>query len=256
MAHATFEQLINISEEFSTKVGRLSYFTKHGPEIGRSHEIILSNFLREYLPKSISVSTGFIYHPTLGTSPQIDILIWNSNDYAPLFTDGGLVVIRPDSAIVAIEVKTSLNKKEIISSIQNMNSVVEMSIKNKKLIWTCLFAYNGNVNNIIQHMLQMQGINNPNTPQQIIVLNKFNLDYKHSIHGHKILMKEGNNNFLKAEAFAYFYASLINWIGREFDQPHKKRASAEQLEELFEFKGKYWSKQTIKVGGKNIIEDE
>lgn len=258
--HATQEQFNRISKEFTTKVGRLSLFTKHGPEIGRSHEIILSNFLSRYLPKSVNVSTGFIYHPKFGVSPQIDVIIWNNADYAPLFNEGQLVVLRPDSVIVAIEVKTTLDKKSLISALRNLDLVSSISKQNNNHIWTCIFAFGGNINTTVNHMLNIEKINNPIVPQQIIVLNKFIMDYKLRVHGnevrgHKLLLREGKNNFPKDEAFSYFYASLTNWIGRAFDAPPKKRATAEQLEEYFDFSEKFWSKQTIKVGSKEIIED-
>lgn len=65
------------------------------------------------------MATGFIY----GCSRQLDIVIYDRIDYAPVFREGDLVVVPPASVRAAIEVKTNLNKQEIKDSILLLQNV-------------------------------------------------------------------------------------------------------------------------------------
>jgi hypothetical protein len=101
-----------VSREFELRISQIRQFIKkHNPSIGAFNEEILRTFLRDYLPKWVSVGQGFILNRQGDSSPQIDIIIYNSMFYAPLYSVNDLVVLQPESVLLVIEVKTKLNKK-------------------------------------------------------------------------------------------------------------------------------------------------
>ena len=124
-----------VSKEFEIRLNQIRQFIKnHNPSIGSFNEEILRKFLRDFLPKWVSVGQGFIMNQSGEMSHQIDILIYNSVFYAPLYSVNDLVVIQPESVIIAIEVKTKINQNifhEIIpktKAIKILNSKIESQV--------------------------------------------------------------------------------------------------------------------------------
>lgn len=251
---ATHTFLQSISNELMQQIGRLNNFTSHAPSIGTYHETIIRDFLSQYLPSSVSVNTGFIYHPNYGTSPQLDIIIWNSANYAPIFKSAELVVVRPDSVIAVIEVKTKLNKSNIRSAFSNLLAVDSLGRNNSKLIWTILLSFDGSYKSYANQLIAAKDLKGLTCPQLTVVIDKFLLSYSHKKSGHIFLMGQGINNFARKDVLPYFYATLINLIGREFPAGTKPLYSGNQLEELFDFTDKYWANKII-IPGDKIITD-
>jgi hypothetical protein len=107
-----------VSQEFELRTRQIREFIKkHNPSIGAFNEEILRKFLREFLPKWVSVGQGFIIDKAGRSSTQLDIIIYNSLFYAPLYSVNDLVVLPPEAVIIAIEVKTRINKNVFHESI-------------------------------------------------------------------------------------------------------------------------------------------
>jgi len=104
------------ARELDAQLGTLSLFTKHGGEIGRVHEHFLRSVLRRFLPATLHVGSGFVALPDW-TSTQLDILVHPTNA-APLFAAGDLVVVDGFAgSIGAVEVKTDLDKRDLIGAL-------------------------------------------------------------------------------------------------------------------------------------------
>lgn len=100
---------------------------KHNYASGAFREGLLRGFLTSVLPKSVSVDSGFIYgFDHAPNSKQIDILIWDSAKYSAVFRTGEFVIVSPESVIAAISVKTSLDRNDLIDSLDNLMSVVPL----------------------------------------------------------------------------------------------------------------------------------
>jgi len=127
-----------VSEELLIKLRQIKQFIKkHGPTIGLLTEEILRSFLKEHLPKSISVEQGFILTQNGELSKQCDILIYDSDLYAPFYRINNLVVIPAVSVIAIIEVKTTINKKIFHDTIDYFSHIGMITSANKYL-----FIYN------------------------------------------------------------------------------------------------------------------
>lgn len=96
---------------------------------GVFREGILRNFLTSILPQSVSVDTGFIYgFDQVQNSNQIDILIWDSARYAPVYRTREFVIVQPEAVIAAIAVKTTLDKRSLVESLGNLLSIAPLEI--------------------------------------------------------------------------------------------------------------------------------
>lgn len=120
-----------LGESFSARIDLLAQIIQgaHYPSLGSYKERILAETIRNYLPRSLEVGTGFVLFPHEEESPhayfdplnqsaftisrQCDILIFDSNMYPPVFRDKDFVVVRPESVKAIIEVKGSLNTREV-----------------------------------------------------------------------------------------------------------------------------------------------
>jgi len=127
-----------ISRELLLKLSQVKEFIKkHNPTIGIVTEEILRSFLKEHLPKFISVEQGFIRNNDGNTSKQCDIIIYDSSLYAPFYRINDIVIVPAESVIAVIEVKTS-----ITSGIFHDTLDYFKEIKNICFRPTYLFIYN------------------------------------------------------------------------------------------------------------------
>jgi hypothetical protein len=100
-----------VSQELLIKLAQIkSYVTKHNPTIGVLTEEIVREFLKNHLPDLVNVEQGFILNESGELSKQCDILIYDSQSYAPLYRVNDIVVVPAQSVIAVIEVKTTITK--------------------------------------------------------------------------------------------------------------------------------------------------
>lgn len=91
-----------------------------GPTTDWSHpgshcEALLRDFLRRNLLQWMSIDKGYIYGrvpegDTTTHCPEIDILIHNVKDYAPVFRLGDFVIVEPEAVLGIIQVKRAFKK--------------------------------------------------------------------------------------------------------------------------------------------------
>ena len=130
-----------VSEELLIKLNQVKEFIKkHNPTIGVLTEEILRTFLKDYLPKGISVEQGFILSEKGELSKQCDIIIYDSSNYAPFYRVNEIVIVPNQSVISIIEIKTTLTKQifhKVIDYFGSFNDIVGDNNIN-----THLFIYN------------------------------------------------------------------------------------------------------------------
>lgn len=89
--------------------------TKDWSHPGSHCEVLLRDFLRRNLLQWMSVDKGYVYGrvpvgDTTTHCPEIDILIHNVKDYAPVFRLGDFVIVEPEAVLGIIQVKRAFNK--------------------------------------------------------------------------------------------------------------------------------------------------
>lgn len=125
-------------ESLTSKVDLLGRLIggSHYPSLGQYKERLLADAIRDFLPRTVEVGTGFVMFPHADMNPpaggqfydplnhsafsmsrQCDILVYDIAKYPAIFRDRDFVVIRPEAVRAAIEVKGSLNRREVLSAL-------------------------------------------------------------------------------------------------------------------------------------------
>ncbi len=95
----------------------------HYAERGGEAEDILIKFLNDHLPKRYAATTGFVIDSTNDISKQVDVIVYDAIN-SPVFRKDERVMILPsDNVAVTIEVKSNLNKAELIDAAQKISKV-------------------------------------------------------------------------------------------------------------------------------------
>ena len=130
-----------INDEFNLTSTRLKRLIKNRVALGAENEVILREFLKNYIPKHYSVGHGFILNSSDEIINQCDIIIYDSSFFSPLFKQGDFVVLQPEAVMSVIEVKTKIKpgKSFLSSAIDNIRSARKLNSRISGII----FAYGG-----------------------------------------------------------------------------------------------------------------
>lgn len=96
---------------------------------GGANEETVRKFLRQYLPKTLDITTGILVDSEGGQSRQLDIIVCDSAKTPIFYQSGETRVIPIECAYAVIEVKAFLDKPEIEKSYTNMLSVKSLTKK-------------------------------------------------------------------------------------------------------------------------------
>ena len=146
-----FSKLIDIATtsliENSSFIGGL----KHPGEKGMFREFFISEILSPLLPHHYGITSGIIVDANNNQSNQLDVIIYDKRKLPPLLMRDGAGIIPLDSALIVIEVKSTLTRKDLKTSLTSaikLNptfiSHLEMTQRNSNAIYPLysIFAYN------------------------------------------------------------------------------------------------------------------
>jgi len=105
-----------LASDLVIQADRIGELVEHKPTTGAYREQLLRALLQNNLPERFHVATGFVF----GSSRQIDILIYDRLEYAPLFREGDLVVVNPEAVRALIEVKSDLTSAALYEALDLM----------------------------------------------------------------------------------------------------------------------------------------
>ncbi|MDY0339920.1 MAG: hypothetical protein RBS17_01740 [Coriobacteriia bacterium] len=96
----------------------------HSGEEGRFVETLLAQFLEESLPARVAVGTGFVVDLELEVcSSQIDIIVYDRQEYVPYLRYGSAVVVPREAVLAAISVKKNLRYADIAPELQALGEI-------------------------------------------------------------------------------------------------------------------------------------
>lgn len=106
-------------------INRLLGDTSNWTQPGEFCEILFREFLRKYLPPSVSADKGFYYGRDVVNGfdihcPEVDILIHDTERHKPLFRLGDFVIVKPQAVKGMIQVKRNLDSKSAAEGLQNI----------------------------------------------------------------------------------------------------------------------------------------
>jgi hypothetical protein len=160
--------LLSLAEFYSAEadVLRIKYkqiehligLSHHSPSEGTYCEALLKEFLRRSLPRHVSVDSGFIRRVTDAdmsgksllpadadiVTPQLDIIIHDTNHDAPLFRSEDFVVVLPESVRAVIEVKKCLDRSKLEDAVGTLAKTSHLLRKwryEQKRLFTGIFAF-------------------------------------------------------------------------------------------------------------------
>lgn len=143
----------------------------HWGEEGRFKEAVLKNILRQFLPKNLSVGTGFILKANGNNdrdnilSSQLDVIVYD-NTLPVLFSEGDFVITTLKNVRAIIEVKSRITSGTFRNVVQQFDNSIahfadeinrpplmtdrEPISRERTKIFTGIFAFefSGNINSI------------------------------------------------------------------------------------------------------------
>lgn len=93
--------------------------------VGEHCEVLLRNAIRRHLPPSLAMGKGYIHGARKGPAgiercPELDIVVYDQERFAPLFSMGDFVILHPDSVVAAIQVKRTLDANTLAKAVNNV----------------------------------------------------------------------------------------------------------------------------------------
>jgi hypothetical protein len=169
---------ISIAQEFKARMDRMRNFVEHNLSSGTANEAILREFLSQHAPGNYHVGQGFIFDPVdprpiSMVSRQCDVLIYDQNNFPPVYSTGEVKVVFPDSVAMIIEVKTKLSSNKGASEV---NNAIENIMAAKQLRAYCpgvIFAFESpKLETVIKHLRSCPSVEPWLSPVAILLLDK------------------------------------------------------------------------------------
>lgn len=190
----------------------------HWGEEGRYKEEILKKTLRKFLPKNVSVGSGFI--TTIeGISKQLDIIIYD-NHQPPLFSEGDFIITTPSNVLGIVEVKSCLNPtslREAVNKHDQVSNIISQNNQNERKIFHGIFSfeYNGNIQSqaIDNALRNSQGIVNHISLGNSYFIRRWGQIEGNQLPPEVIALSDFYNIYDIADlSFSYFISNLIDIV--------------------------------------------
>lgn len=108
------DYLSRFSDQLLAQSRQVDFLIRHSGTVGSFREELLRGFLRKVVSGKFRVSTGFIED----CARQLDIIVWDAINYAPLFGENEVVVVPRDSVRAIVEVKTKLDPNALDEALE------------------------------------------------------------------------------------------------------------------------------------------
>lgn len=119
----------HVSKQMRSDFEKIRSLIENRAEKGTELEIILKDFLKEYLPRNLAVTKGFLVDSDGKISKQLDVIIYDAFKTPIFYESENIRVIPIECAYSVIEVKSKLGENELNDIFKNMDSV--RSLKRK-----------------------------------------------------------------------------------------------------------------------------
>jgi uncharacterized protein DUF6602 len=228
---------------------------QHALSKGEEREIPIQRFFRDHLPEAFGVAKGEAVDIGGRRGPQLDVMIFNkTRNFA--FYNGALKILPAEALLVSIEVKSSLTKSELESSLGAAKRLNELRpfgrhlsarrrggkpADEKARFFHCIFAYGSDLKAegwLEQEYLRLSGVARDLRAQEglidrIYVLNRGLINTTAQT-GVTEQPHEGT-------ALMQFYMHILNFLARE----NERRESVPYLEYAGRMAGGWRSLKTF-----------
>ena len=233
--------------------------------------------IRNFLSKRYSVKTGYIYFDQDNISNQIDILIIDENySFSYLFQEGDFAIVKPDSVVCAVEVKSKIDANNFPEAILNIAKAKELKYKTETgQLLGCIFGYESPA--ITLHRMDKYFKSKRTSslidsihlwPDQIIFFQKGEMlkllnnpndnSKKYFYHIKKKndgLQKEKEINLNRSSKFSIFISHILGALGRN-EISASNRLVRNEFEQLIDMEGMSYDETNPFAIGKGLIKNE
>ncbi len=121
------------------------------------YEAIVRDLVRENVPKAFSVSRGIILNKEGQNSEECDLILYESSSFDAWFQSGEIVVVSPEAVRAVIEVKRTLNHRNIHDAISNLEHVD--SLRRGIFKFIVGFSTNTQYDTLVHQCIQSKTVN-------------------------------------------------------------------------------------------------
>jgi hypothetical protein len=111
----------------------------HSTTRGTIAENAVRSIVASLLPHRFGITSGFLLTAGANASQQIDVLVFDRLDASPVYKDQTVAVVSPEMGVLAVEVKSTMNKKDLREAVKNLASTKRLNPN----VATVLFAFTG-----------------------------------------------------------------------------------------------------------------
>ena len=112
-----------VAEQMRSDLARARAALEHPGLKGSSFEEVFRNFLREYLPKTVDISSGVVVDSEGRSTRQLDVIISDAAKTPIFYRSADTRVVPIEGVYSVIEVKANLDRQELERTFENMKSV-------------------------------------------------------------------------------------------------------------------------------------
>ena len=123
-----------VTEKMQAEVAYITNLIEHMGERGEANEWVLRDVLMKFLPKRYAVGSGLVIDQHGHPSKQSDLIIYDNFLYPEFFGQGTPALFPVDIVYATVEIKTTLDQKEIRDSIANIASVKSLEYIKRQLM--------------------------------------------------------------------------------------------------------------------------
>jgi hypothetical protein len=112
-----------VAEQMRSDLARARSALEHPGLKGSSFEEIFRNFLKEYLPKTVDISSGVVVDSQGRFTRQLDVIISDAAKTPIFYRSADTRVVPTEGVYSVIEVKANLDRQELERAFENIKSV-------------------------------------------------------------------------------------------------------------------------------------
>lgn len=213
----------SISDEFKTVQDRVRNIIgdRHWGEEGRYKEIIFMNIIKRYLPKHLSVGSGFIISSNDQITSQIDVIIYD-NRFPLIFSENDFVICSNQNVVGIVEIKTKVY-------LNQLEKIIDKAHSNGKLfgdhIFNGIFAFD--------NQFDLEDSNKASSIKLAEILKVKNCFINHISFGENLFIRywdKDRSKFysiyrIERFSFPYFISNLIESTYRKTMDDEKRSVS-------------------------------
>lgn len=125
------KQVIHSKIQSLSTLSRAAGAMNHATTVGSVRESYLTSFLKELLPQGVTATSGVLCDCVGNTSRQFDLVLTLDSSLPIVSMRDGIALIPVDSALLAIEIKSTLTTDTLTQMKEQNESITKLYISNE-----------------------------------------------------------------------------------------------------------------------------